>query len=69
LAPKTGGRAISAVSIPGTRASRPNVAVPVTFSRLSSRFAGFPMSFHWEGSFNGTSFGTGIRAALSTSWP
>jgi hypothetical protein len=43
VAPKTGGRATTAVSMPGTVASRPNVASPVTFTRLSRRFVDFPM--------------------------
>ena len=43
-----GGRSARS-ACPGTRASRPKVAVPVTFSRLSSRRVGLPMIFHWDG--------------------
>ena len=67
--PKTGGRATTAVSMPGTVASMPKVASPVTFTRLSSRFVAFPMSFHWDGSLSGGFVGTGWVAARSTSWP
>ena len=47
----------------------PKVASPVTFTRLSSRFVAFPMSFHWDGSLSGGFVGTGWVAARSTSCP
>ena len=55
--------------MPGTLASRPNVASPVTFTRLSSRLVDFPMILNWDGSFSGGSAGTGIAAARSASCP
>jgi hypothetical protein len=55
--------------MPGTFASRPNRATPVTFSRLSSRNVDLPMILNCEGSLSGTSTGTGMVRALSTSSP
>ena len=70
VAPNTGGRATSAVSMPGTLASRPNVASPVTFSRLSSRRVGLPMILNCDGSFSGDVRRHRHRAAAcSTSCP
>jgi hypothetical protein len=65
----TGGRATTATSMPGTAASIPNVAVPVTLARLSRRRVGLPMILNCEGSLSGTSAGTGTVRALSTSCP
>ena len=62
VAPNTGGRATTAVSRPGSVTSMPNCASPVTFSRLSRRRVGLPMSFHSVGSLSGGSAGTGMRA-------
>jgi hypothetical protein len=67
--PNTGGRATSATSMPGTDASSPKVALPVTFARLSRRRVGLPMILNCDGSLRATSGGTGTVRALSTSCP
>jgi hypothetical protein len=69
VAPKTGGRATRAVSMPGSVASIPKVASPVTFAWLSRRRVALPMSFHSDGGLRGGSAGTGMVAARSTSCP
>ena len=38
----TGGRAMTANNMPGTRMSMPNFALPSTFIGESSRFCGLP---------------------------
>ena len=69
LPPKTGGRATTATSIPGSVMSSPKTAVPSTFDGVSSRFVGLPMSLKSLGSLSATSFGGDSRDARSTSDP
>ena len=69
VAPKIGGRATTAASIPGILTSIPKTALPFTFSEVSSRFTGLPISLNVLGSFSATSVGGVILAAASASWP
>ena len=68
LPPKTGGRAITAVSMPGTCTSMPKFAVPLILAGLSRRCSGLPSSFFAPG-FSCGSAGTGSLAALAASLP
>jgi hypothetical protein len=69
LPPKTGGRATSAISIPGTCTSRPKTALPLVLSGVSSRGVALPISLKSLGSFKATLRG-GLRpAAFSASLP
>ena len=54
LPPNTGDTATEANLIPGSCTSMPNLAVPLTFSGESSRFAGVPMSLKSFGSLSVT---------------
>ncbi len=67
--PIVGGRATTAVSIPGSWTSIPNVARPVTFSAPSTRFTDVPMIRNREGSLSGTFSGGVWRAASSARSP
>ena len=69
LAPKTGGRATTAVRMPGTLTSRPKRPLPLIFSGVSNRFAGLPMSLKSLGSFNATFCGGVMLEALSARCP
>ena len=55
--------------MPGTRASMPYVARPVTIAALSTPATRVPISRKWEGSLRTTSSGTGMRAASAASAP
>ncbi len=71
MPPKTGEMAIAAIFMPGTWVSMPNLALPSTFSGVSSRLAGVPISVKSLGCFSVTlsRAGTGNNAAASTSSP
>ena len=69
LPPNTGQRTSDAYFMPGTRASRPNRALPFTLSRVSSRFIDLPIRRKSFGSFSATPLGTGSFAAASESSP
>ena len=67
--PKTGGRATTAVSIPGRCTSRPNCAAPFAFDGVSNRRVGFPISVNAFAFLSGTSAGAVSLAAVSASEP
>jgi hypothetical protein len=69
VAPKRGGRAISAVSIPGSLTSIVNCADPSVLARPSTRSSGLPTSFQSLGSFSGTCAGGVSAFAFGTSSP
>ncbi len=68
-APKTGGCKTTAVCRFFLCTSRPNLALPSTFSRESMRRVGLPTSVKLFGSFSATFPGTGNFPAASASWP
>src|SRR5690349_18944779 len=69
VAPNTGGRAMTAVSIPGSFTSNANCAVPLVFDLASTRGTEAPISVKRLGSFSETSDGTGSPAALPANSP
>ena len=69
FAPKIGGRATTAVSIPGKFTSSPKVAWPFSLKGVSRRLMGFPISLKFFGSFSSTLAGGGSFTASATSWP
>ena len=71
LPPNRDGRATSTVSIPGSRMSIVNWAVPLALIALSSRWTppSRPINRNAEGCFSGGSSGTGSRAAASANSP
>jgi hypothetical protein len=69
LPPNTGQAATAANFMPGIIASMPNLAVPFTFSGVSRRLAGVPISVKSLGSLSSTLSGTGSFAAASTRAP
>ena len=60
---------MTAVSMPGTLASMPNFACPVTLARPSMRCTGRPMRVKSFGLFSFTSAGGARVAALAASCP
>ena len=69
LAPKRGGRAISAVSIPGTAKSIVYCAEPSVLALLSTRGGCLPTSLKSFGSLSVTCAGGAIAAAFDASSP
>jgi hypothetical protein len=69
FAPNTGGCATSAVCRFLRCTSRPNVALPFTFSAESRRRVGLPISLKSLAGLSCTFSGTGSFAAASASWP
>ncbi|MDT4855981.1 hypothetical protein FQZ97_903560 [compost metagenome] len=67
--PITGQMVSTATLTPSGRASMPNIALPLTLSGESVRLAGVPISLNCDGSFSGTSPGSGNCAAASTNSP
>ncbi len=64
FAPKIGGRAMTAVNIPGNFTSIPNSALPFNFSGVSSRLIGLPISLNVFGSLSCT-FAGGVSLAAA----
>ena len=69
VAPNRGGRAISAVSIPGSARSMVNFAEPSVLAAPSSRGRGLPTSVKSLGSFKVTCAGGFSAAAFRASSP
>jgi hypothetical protein len=69
VAPKAGGSATHAVSMPGNRTSMPYTPLPSVLDGVSSRFSALPMSLNAEGSLNFGFSGTGTLLAFSASAP
>lgn len=69
LPPNTGHCAIAASFMPGTFTSIAYCAEPSSFSRVSSRGSGLPISVHSAGVFSVTCLGTGSAAASVASAP
>ncbi len=69
VAPKTGGRAITAVSMSGMLTSIVKRAEPSVLAIESTRGATLPISVQSLGSLSGTSAGTGSWAAARASSP
>src|SRR5581483_9282831 len=67
LPPRIGHAATVAIFIPGIWTSMPNMALPLTLSGPSNRFAEVPISRYSSGFLSGTFSGTGSLAALSAS--
>ena len=63
------GRKSAACSMPGTRTSMPNSAVPVTFGSESLRGRARPTSVNSSGDFNRGDAGIGSAAAAAASSP
>ena len=69
LPPKRGGRAITAVSMPGSAMSMVNIAWPRDLARESVRRTSLPISLKSFGSFSSTSLGGSNLAALTARSP
>jgi hypothetical protein len=69
FAPGSGARAITATSMPGTCASMPNFAVPLTLLGVSRRFKGLPRILKSLRAFSVGFAGALCLAAASTSEP
>jgi hypothetical protein len=69
--PKVGHRATTAYTIPGTRTSSPNTALPSTFEGVSVRAVLLPTMRNSLGFFKGTlaKSGSGSFEAASTNSP
>src|SRR5215469_15679642 len=71
LPPKCGQRATTANSIPGTRTSMPNAALPSTLLGMSTRGTDLPITRNSEGDFKAiaSALGTGSFEAVANSSP
>ncbi len=69
FAPKTGGRAITAVNRPGSCTSMPKSCRPLLLARASSRVVGRPIRRKSFGSFSAIVSGTGSAIAAVASSP